>query len=178
MNYGHVVPSVIFLSNCISQILTRKHVEKYVTVLWSFIEIERVKTRPSSWKCPVMLHDSCIKLGSPNCTESGRYVKLYEPESSGWNSKLDGPKRKYGTVFSTSGYLNWYFRMQLVGIQVFYESIYLNYLFIWINFINNISFLIIINWINISTYVNIQFSAIFSVLRVLFLLVLRCSYVD
>ena len=105
-------------------------------------------------------------------------LKLHETESSGWKSKLDGPKRKYGMVFSTSGYLNWYFMIQLVGIQVFYESIYLNYLFIWINFINIISFLIIINWINFSTYVNIQFSAIFSVLRVLFLLVLRCSYVD
>ena len=70
------------------------------------------------------------------------------------------------------------FWMQVVGIQVFYASIYFKKLFILIINIKLIFFIIILNWINFPTYVNIQFSVIFSVLRVLFLLVLRCSYVD
>ena len=70
------------------------------------------------------------------------------------------------------------FWMQVVGIQVLYASIYFKKLFILIINIKLIFFIIILNWINFPTYVNIQFSVIFSVLRVLFLLVLRCSYVD
>lgn len=65
--------------------------------------------------------------GACDCT-------IVQADTKTFSLKVDGTERKYGTVFLTCmGYQKRYFWMQVVGIQVFYESIYFKRLFILID---------------------------------------------